>query len=647
MNARWLRRPAVMTAAVALLAGTVAPVQAAAAPGTVLRIDASSTKHPASELLGGVNNNRWHDDSLGLWDPEAGHGVPDAVQKTARAGVSSIRYPGGTQANLFDWKRAIGPLDDRHCQVDGGNGTPRDSRYGPDEHMTFVDETGSEATVMVPFANETPTDAADWVEYMNAPAGTNPRGGVAWAGVRAANGHRQPYGVEHWEIGNEHDRPEQRYWMDSSPSKAMRQYAFGGTQRQVGQPVGTECDHRDSASYSDGSANSDFQVHYPPVVEESQTVYVDGERWREVDDLAAAGAGDEVYAFDPKTGDITFGDGTHGRVPPDGAQITADYDSGPHAGYVDFAAAMKQVDPDIQVLATWAPITESTGLGAKSFPELLADSGQAGTYDGLIVHPYTNFRRDFGDTLESAQQGHDWHMLGEAHATDLVRQYRREVRRHGTRDAYVAATEFGALFFGPHNASEYPSWNTAMSHAVYMASQWTRWSEMGMPWAEGNTLVAEEPQGLRAVLGGAPGLTYTSEAVVRQQLRPFLQGGGDVVPHQLVGNPREQAQPTAFGSSYDALASTVSVDRNGRLNLLVVNRAATAAVDATVVPGGFKHTGTTTTSTVAGEHFTSFNGPDHPEDISIERGERRIGSTAFEYTFPAHSVTLLQLDPAG
>ncbi|MQA02187.1 MAG: hypothetical protein GEV07_05485 [Streptosporangiales bacterium] len=612
----------------------------------MLRIDTTGAKHPASVLLGGVNNNRWHDDSLGLWDPEAGHGVPDAVEKTARAGVSSIRYPGGTQANLFDWKRAVGPLDDRECQVDGGNGTPRDSRYGPDEHMTFTGETGARASIMVPFANETPADAADWVEYMNAPAGTNPRGGVAWADLRAANGHRKPYGVEHWEVGNEHDRPEQRYWMSSSPSEAMQQYAFGGTQRQLDQPVGTACDHRDSASYSNGSADSSFQVHYPPVVEDSQAVYVDGEKWRAVDDLEGAGPDDEVYTFDPRTGRVAFGDGTHGRIPPEGAQVTADYDSGPHAGFVDFAAAMKKVDPDIDVLATWAPITSQSGLGDRSFPELMADRGERNAYDGLVIHPYTNFRRDFGDALESAQQGHDWHMLGEANATELVRQARKDVRRYGGKGSYITTTEFGALFFGPHDASAYPSWNTAMSHALYMASQWARWSELGLPWAEGNTLVAEEPQGLRAVLGGAPGFAYTSEAVVRQQLQPFLTGGGKVVPHQLVGNPQVSTDPTDLGSSYDGLVGTTTVDRDGQLNVLVVNRMSTRAADVTVVPGGFTHTGTVTASTVAGEDFTSFNNLDHPDDVRIERSERQVGSTAFDHTFPAHSVTLLRLDPA-
>ena len=38
--------------------------------------------------------------------------------------------------------------------------------------------------------------------------------------------------------------------------------------------------------------------------------------WEERDDLAAAGPFDRVYALDREAGSVTFGDGTHGRIPP-------------------------------------------------------------------------------------------------------------------------------------------------------------------------------------------------------------------------------------------------------------------------------------------------------------------------------------------
>lgn len=648
MNGRPARvAVALLAAGSALTATTTTASATATSSGTVLTVDAADALAPVSPLLTGVNDNEWFDDSLGLWDPVRRQGVPDAVAKTARAGVGLIRYPGGTQANLFDWKRAIGPQAERGCQVDGGNGAPRDSRYGPDEHMTYTHEAGAQASMMVAFANETPADAADWVEYLNAPLGTNPRGGRAWAKVRAANGHPAPYRVRYWEIGNELDRTAERYWLSPDSATAMRQYAFGGTQRQTGQPVGTTCDHRETASHSDGSAGQRFQVYYPPVVPHSQAVYVDGTAWSAVDDLTRYGPADEVYTFDPATGWIAFGDGTHGRVPPSGARITADYDSGPHAGFVDFAREMKRADPRIDVLATWAPITADTGLGGTSFPELMAEQGHARDYDGITIHPYTNFRRDFGSTLTSAQQGHDWHMLGEQHATTLVTDLVAQVHRYAPRGTYVAPSEFGALFFGPHDTATYEHWDTAMSHALYMASQWTRFADLGVPWAEGNTLVAETPSGLRAVLGGAPGFAYTSEAVVREQLRPLVSGGGNVVAHRLLGNPSVTTEPTALGSSYPALAATVTRDRDGRLDLLVVNRSAIDPVPVRVQLAHFRHAPSATVSTVAGTDFTSYNDVDHPDGVRIETTSADVGAGSFDHTFAAHSVTLLRLTPAN
>lgn len=63
----------------------------------------------------------------------------------APTNIALVRYPGGTVANLFNWKRAI----------------------------------GAETTIMTKWSGQPARDAADYVEYMNAPLGTNPNGGTA------------------------------------------------------------------------------------------------------------------------------------------------------------------------------------------------------------------------------------------------------------------------------------------------------------------------------------------------------------------------------------------------------------------------------------------------------------------------------------
>ncbi|MGH3655030.1 MAG: hypothetical protein ACRDUA_00070 [Micromonosporaceae bacterium] len=616
-------------------------------------VDAGKRVAPVSPQLTGSNIDQWFDQAHGLWDPVTGAPDPDVVAKTRRAGIGKVRFPGGTPANLYDWKKGVGPLDERGCQPDGrpnGGGGSLDSGYGPDEFMTYASEAGADPVIMTPMVNQTAADAADWVEYMNARVGTNPRGGTAWAELRKANGHPEPYGVKHWEIGNEPDRGGQNYWRSTDPATGLRQYAFGGSQAQEGQRLARGCDRRVSASRSDGRAGQRLEVFYPPVAPDSQTVYVNGVAWSEVDDLAGAAAGDRVYTFDAASGEIRFGDGTHGAVPPDGAPLTADYLTAQKPGFVDFYAEMKRVDPSIDVCASWAPITAESGLDGTSFPELMASEGRAGQYDCVVIHPYTNFARDFEDRdWETAREGHDEHMLGEAHAAGLVSDLQAEVAKHNA-DGYVAITEFGALWFGGMgDISGYPtpSWQTGMSHATYMASQWARYSQLGVPWALGNTLISEESDGLRAVLGGAPAFVFTSDATVREQLKPVLRAGGSVVSATVRENPQvSPVEPEPEYGDYDALVGSAMLGEDGQLRLIVVNRHPDQAVEARVVPAGFRHAGEVSVSTVAGDDFTSYNSIEHPNDVRIERSVVSAGSTAFGYRFPAHSVTILDLSPA-
>ncbi|NIK58486.1 hypothetical protein [Kribbella shirazensis] len=642
-----------------LVAGPLVAVVATSASAAdpeqpVVLVRSTQQQAPVSPYLTGTNNDQWFRNSHGLWDPSSGAPNPDVVAKTRRSGLGMVRYPGGTSANLFDWKKAIGPQDRRGCQTDGrsnGGDGSLDSVFGPDEYMKFVEAAGVEPEIMTPMSNGTPADAADWVEYMNAPVGSNPRGGVAWAQRRADNGHPAPYGVKFWEIGNEPDRiPSQTYWRSTDPKVAARQYAFGGSQVQVAQQVARGCDRRPAASTSDGTAGQEFGVLYPPAVPGSQTVRVGGVAWTPVADLSTAGPDDRVYTFDPATGAIRFGDGVHGAVPPAQSVLRADYTAGPKPGFVDFYEAMKQADPSIDVCATWAPVTSASGLNDPSFAELMAQAGRADDYDCVAIHPYTNFRRDFGDPdWETAREGHDEHMLGEANATRLVRDLMADVAKNSTGGAYVAISEFGALWFGgQRDVSSYPSWQTAMSHATYMASQWARFADLGLPWVMGNTLISETSDGLRAVLGGPPAYVYTVDATVREQLAPVLRAGGRSVQTSLFENPQVvpvEPEP-AFGTSYDALAATAMVGADGNLRVLVVNRHPDQAVTAKVVPAGFRHTGRVAVSTVAGEDFTSYNGIGNPGDVQLERTTAHVGADDFEHTFPAASVTVLELHPA-
>ncbi|HWG84639.1 MAG TPA: alpha-L-arabinofuranosidase C-terminal domain-containing protein, partial [Deinococcales bacterium] len=75
------------------------------------------------------------------------------------------------------------------------------NQFGTDEFMRFCRAVAAEPMLAVNLGTGTAEEAAQLVEYCNAPAGTH------YADWRVANGHREPYGVRYWCLGNEMDGP--------------------------------------------------------------------------------------------------------------------------------------------------------------------------------------------------------------------------------------------------------------------------------------------------------------------------------------------------------------------------------------------------------------------------------------------------------
>ena len=101
------------------------------------------------------------------------------------------------------------------------------------------------------------------------------------------------------------------------------------------------------------------------------------------------------------------------------------------------------------------------------------------------------------------------------------------------------------------------------------------------------------------------------------------------------------------------MASTDEVGEG--LTLLAINKKATAPITATIVISGFMPAPTATVWTLNGEDISSFNDVGHPTDVVTTESAITDGSTGlttgagerFVYLFPAHSVTLIELLPAG
>jgi alpha-N-arabinofuranosidase len=83
----------------------------------------------------------------------------------------------------------------RAIEQEGLHWEPND--VGLDEFMELCRLTGAEPFVAVNAGDGMPEEAARWVEYCNGPASSG------YGAKRAANGHREPYRVKLWGIGNE------------------------------------------------------------------------------------------------------------------------------------------------------------------------------------------------------------------------------------------------------------------------------------------------------------------------------------------------------------------------------------------------------------------------------------------------------------
>ncbi len=580
-------------------------------------------------------NHRYPYAGFDSWDTEAGEPNPRLVESAKYAGFTAMRFPGGRMANPYRWKRAIGPLEERGKSPNGGgSGQAFSNELGPDEFGRLIEATGAVGTIVANFATGSAKEAAEWVEYMNTPVGENPNGGVAWADVRAENGHPEPYDIPYWEIGNEMNSGKV-YWMgyDQTEEQKATKYIFGGTTEFEKHRVGTLDSHTPQAAKSEGTPNFVRWVRYPPLRPGSDTLYVDDQAWERVDDLSAAGAAD-VYELDYKTGEIIFGDGTNGNIPPKGSIITLDYISGPHDGFIDFYREMKEVDPSIEIGAAIHTEHFTNGMGS-TYP-----------YDFMVVHSYGYFK----GAPEKPGDLHDYLMMLPDKQAAYIQENMDLVSSAGG-DAEIAITEYAAgsgLTLGINSIKAPKHYLQSLDGALYTALLIRHWVLLGIPLAEKHSLVDSDPENPppgytrsrtadAAVIGPTPCFIPSASAHV---FRLFTKMLGPIrVPTSIIGNLQ---RATAGGSALSALVTLATIDDNGELALLVINRDRAADVRAEVAAKGKKGLGAATLWTLDGPGFLAYNTEAHPNKVSLEETVIEDVGESFTHTFPAHSVTAIR-----
>lgn len=140
----------------------------------------------------------------GIYDPES----PLADDRGFRTDVAEalvdqqytvLRYPGGNFLSGYDWRDGVGPRDARPRRRNIPWRSIETNQFGTNEFVEFCREIGAAPMLGVNMGTGSITDAANLVEYCNAPRGTR------WADLRVEHGYAEPHAIPYWCLGNEMD----------------------------------------------------------------------------------------------------------------------------------------------------------------------------------------------------------------------------------------------------------------------------------------------------------------------------------------------------------------------------------------------------------------------------------------------------------
>lgn len=132
-----------------------------------------------------------------------------------------MRWPGGTYVHEYDWKKGIGPKDERPVVEEFAWKGVETHQFGTDEFLQWCKKIGTEPYINFNMGNDpvyggSLGDALSWIEYVNGSTETT------FGKKRAFNGQEEPYGVKYWGIGNENYGPWGRHTTETAQQYAER-----------------------------------------------------------------------------------------------------------------------------------------------------------------------------------------------------------------------------------------------------------------------------------------------------------------------------------------------------------------------------------------------------------------------------------------
>ena len=123
----------------------------------------------------------------------------DVLALTRELGVAVVRYPGGNFVSGYNWEDGIGPAQKRPRRLDGAWHSLESNAFGLHEFVDWSRKAGVEVMEAINLGTRGVEAAREIVEYANHP------GGTYLSDLRATNGHKDPFNIKLWCLGNEMD----------------------------------------------------------------------------------------------------------------------------------------------------------------------------------------------------------------------------------------------------------------------------------------------------------------------------------------------------------------------------------------------------------------------------------------------------------
>jgi alpha-N-arabinofuranosidase len=160
------------------------------------RIDKNIYGHFAEHLGRSIYDGFWVSDTLKVLKKDRIR--LDVVEALKKINIPLLRWPGGCFADEYHWRDGIGKRNTRPKMVNTNwGGIIEDNSFGTHEFLELCSLLKCEPYIAGNVGSGTVDEMSKWVEYLNFD-GESPM-----VKLRTENGHKAPYNIQYWGVGNE------------------------------------------------------------------------------------------------------------------------------------------------------------------------------------------------------------------------------------------------------------------------------------------------------------------------------------------------------------------------------------------------------------------------------------------------------------